>query len=208
MQSRQTESASWVYGGGLHQAVALEVPSTAPRIVRLLFGTPRFKASKFEYFVLCLARAIVAPMALLLVPALLCYALFGRAGIESTGWAILPAFVLAFFEEHARLTFGRAIDSVLAGALMFSLGLGTLELVLFMPWAEEISAPVGSSWYYVVVRLVCLAMHLACGSIVGLAARKNDRRSIVTGLAVATTAHALFNLFGVGKVLADWLVVV
>jgi hypothetical protein len=195
------------YEGGRYQAVAFEVPATAPRIVRLMFGTPRFKASKFEYFVLCLARAIVAPLMVLLVPALLCYALFGRAGIESIGWAVFPAFVFAFFEEHARLTFARAIDSLLAGALMFSLGLGALELVLFLPFAEELSGPVGSSWYYVVVRSICLAMHLSCGFIVGFAAQKRDRRSIIIGLAIATTAHALFNLFGVGKLLADWLVV-
>jgi hypothetical protein len=195
------------YEGGRYQAVAFEVPATAPRIVRLMFGTPQFKASKFEYFVLCLARAVVAPIALLIVPALLCYSLFGRAGIESIGWAILSAFVLAFFEEHARLTFARAIDSLLAGALMFSLGLGALELVLFMPFAEELSGPVGSSWYYFVVRSICLAMHLMCGLVIGISARKGDRRSIIVGLTIATTAHALFNLFGVSKLLADWLVV-
>ena len=195
------------YEGGRYQAVAFEVPSSAPQIVKLMFGTPQFKASKFEYFVLCLARAVVAPLAVLLVPALLCYALFGRTGIESIGWAFFPAFVLAFFEEHARLTFARAIDSLLAGALLFSLGLGALELVLFLPWAEELSDPVGSSWYYVVVRSICLAMHLLCGLVVGISAQKGDRRSIVVGLAVATTAHALFNLCSVGKLLADWLVV-
>jgi hypothetical protein len=205
MQFPETDFAGR-FEGGRPQVAAFEVPSSAPWIVRLMLGTPRFPATKFEYFGLGIIRAMIAPVAVLIVPCVLLYMAFGRAALESIPWAILSILVHAFFEEHARLTFARAVGSLLGGALLFSLGIGLFEFLVMMPLADEIAAPVELWKYYGIVRGICLGMHLACGLVVGLAARKGDARSIVAGLSVATVGHALFNLYGVSALVANWLV--
>jgi hypothetical protein len=142
----------------------------------------------------------------LVVPCVLCYATFGRAGLESVAWGILTLLIHAFFEEHARLSFGWAINSPLGGALVFSLGIGVFEALALMPLADEVDAPIGVWQYYAIARGICLGMHLLCGMIVGLAARTGNARSIILGVGASTLIHTLFNLCGVSRLLANWLV--
>ena len=170
-----------------------------------MWGSPSFFTTRTELFVLCMVRAGVYPVLALYVYVGAVSSIFGHdspAFIENLALSIM--FPLA--EEHSRYVVARASTSPLRSAVWYSLIFGTVETVLFIPmWSGE-GSPLDPWLFFLLIRTICIFAHVLFGAMVGIGARIGTTMGVIGGVALATAAHFLFNMFGISLVLSRWLV--